>query len=212
VENASSTQEGLTLEKWDKPAVDVHLGVTTYCREVLVRIEVAVRAHSLPRQEVDDAEEALVYAAERAITCVSFRQRHILAPARCYARNLHAAAAFLQGSKDRCLSYIESESGSRMSAVRSAALSPCTGRGPDRGRQGTLAVSLAPLVVAEDALAQPQTLGGNLEKLVVGNEVERLLETQNRGRREPDQNLGGGRPDVRLLLVLADVDHDVVTA
>ena len=58
-------------------------------------------------------------------------------------------------------------------------------------------------------LAKPQVLRRDLEQLVVREEVERLLQAQPRGRRQPDRDVRGRRADVRLLLLAADVDPDV---
>src|SRR5438094_6610243 len=59
------------------------------------------------------------------------------------------------------------------------------------------------------ALAQAQVLGRHLEQLVLGEEVQRLLEALPTRRGQPDRDVRGGRPDVRLLLLPADVDPDV---
>src|SRR5690349_5009992 len=64
----------------------------------------------------------------------------------------------------------------------------------------------------EVTLAQAQVLGRDLEQLVVGEEVERLLQAQFRGGGEPHRDVGSRRADVRLLLLPADVDPDVARA
>src|SRR5207302_2287866 len=61
----------------------------------------------------------------------------------------------------------------------------------------------------EVALAESQVLRRDLEQLVVGEEVQRLLEAQLRGGREPDGDVRCGRTNVGLLLLAADVDADV---
>src|SRR5260370_15060210 len=63
--------------------------------------------------------------------------------------------------------------------------------------------------LGEVALAQPQVLRGHLEELVVGEEIEGLLEAQPGCRREADRHVGGRRADVRLLLLAAHVHADV---
>src|SRR5438093_12762039 len=63
--------------------------------------------------------------------------------------------------------------------------------------------------LSEVTLAQPQVLGGHLQQLVVRQEVERLFEALPARRGQPDRDVRGGRPDVRLLLLPADVDPDV---
>src|SRR6266702_6304590 len=65
------------------------------------------------------------------------------------------------------------------------------------------------LDLREVALPQPKVLRGHLQKLVVGQEVERLLQAQACGRRQPHRDVGGRRAHVRLLLLPAHVDADV---
>src|SRR5260370_14841462 len=46
----------------------------------------------------------------------------------------------------------------------------------------------------------------DLQELVLGKEIERLLEAQLIGRSQPRGDVGGRRPDVGLLLLTAHVD------
>src|SRR5216683_2139939 len=61
----------------------------------------------------------------------------------------------------------------------------------------------------EVAFPQPQVLRSHLQELVVSEEVERLFEAQLAGRSQPHRDVRGGRPDVGLLLLPADIDPDV---
>src|SRR5713226_1490215 len=58
-------------------------------------------------------------------------------------------------------------------------------------------------------LSKPQTLGGDLQKLVVGEEIQGLLQAQPGSRGQPHRDVRGRGPDVRLLLLAAHVDPDV---
>src|SRR6267378_6318443 len=62
------------------------------------------------------------------------------------------------------------------------------------------------------ALAKAKMLRGDLEQLVIGKEVQRLLQAWSRGRRQPHRDIGSRRPDVGLLLLPADIDADVPRA
>ena len=59
-----------------------------------------------------------------------------------------------------------------------------------------------PVGGGQDRLAQAHRLGRHLDGLVVGDELQRLLERQIAGRGQPDQLLGGRRPHVGELLLL----------
>ena len=59
------------------------------------------------------------------------------------------------------------------------------------------------------ALAEPDVLRRHLEQLVIGEEVEALLERHLGGGCEPDHDVGVGGAHVGLLLLLADVDRHI---
>ncbi len=79
MQHAATTQEGLSLWKWNHSTVDVHLGIAAKCGEVLVRIQMTVRTHCLSRLEVNDAVQTGIDTAERAVASVPQVRAHIFA-------------------------------------------------------------------------------------------------------------------------------------
>ena len=70
--------------------------------------------------------------------------------------------------------------------------------------------SLHALFVVENGLAHAQALGGDLQQLVVGQELQALLQAQLPGRHQAQGLVGPGGPHIGHLLLLADVDGDVL--
>jgi hypothetical protein len=68
------------------------------------------------------------------------------------------------------------------------------------------------LVVVQDTLAQPDVLGGDLDQLVLVDELKRGFQREGQGWREKELLVGGGGADVGQLLGLGRVDYDVVAA
>src|SRR6187431_568421 len=79
-------------------------------------------------------------------------------------------------------------------------------------RLARLGGGLRPRVGVEDDLADPDRVGGDLDALVVAAELQALLQRQLARRDQLLEVVGGGGPDVGLLLLLGDVDVHVVRA
>ena len=62
----------------------------------------------------------------------------------------------------------------------------------------------------EDLLAQTDGLGGDLDQLVIGNELDGLLQRKDHGGRQQQLFVGTGGTDGSQLLGLAGVDGDVI--
>ena len=65
-------------------------------------------------------------------------------------------------------------------------------------------------LVVENALADAQALGRDLEQLVVREELQALLQTQLARRHEAQRVVRAGGTGIGQLLFLADVDGDVL--
>ena len=65
-------------------------------------------------------------------------------------------------------------------------------------------------LLAQDRLAHADALRRDLDELVVLDELETLLQTEHRRRRELERLVRAGRTGVRNMLLLADVHRDVV--
>src|SRR5256885_9181573 len=95
----------------------------------------------------------------------------------------------------------------------SAGASPATDSIPSRsvgyssGFHGPPGPGLSNL--GQVALAQAQVLRGHLEQFVVGQEVQGLLQALPAGRGQAHGDVRGGRADVGLLLLAANIDADV---
>ena len=70
--------------------------------------------------------------------------------------------------------------------------------------------SLHALFVVENGLAHAQALGGDLQQLVIGQELQALLQAQLPGRHQAQGLVGPGGPHIGHLLLLADVDGNVL--
>src|SRR5581483_66353 len=77
------------------------------------------------------------------------------------------------------------------------------------GRLSGSGLRAAAVVFVEDDLAQAEVLGGNLEALVVVEELQALFQRELPRRREQDRVVGGVGAHVGELLALGDVDHQV---
>ena len=64
--------------------------------------------------------------------------------------------------------------------------------------------------MVEDALAQTQALGGDLQDLVVGQELQALLQGENARGHQAQGLVGAGGAHIGQLLFAADVDGDVL--
>src|SRR3954447_26757963 len=87
------------------------------------------------------------------------------------------------------------------------------GREPRAARSATglerpAALALA-LVLREEPLPEADRLGRDLDQLVLGDELEGVLEGQRRWRREAERLVVGMGPDVGELLLLGRVDVHV---
>ena len=65
-------------------------------------------------------------------------------------------------------------------------------------------------LMVENALADAQALGRDLEQLVVREELQALLQTQLARRHEAQRVVGARGAGVGQLLLLADVDDDIL--
>src|ERR1035438_2064759 len=63
-----------------------------------------------------------------------------------------------------------------------------------------------PRGLVEDDLTQADGLGGHLDALVVGDELEGLLQREEQGGSQADRLVRRGRADVGLLLLLGGID------
>ena len=95
VQDTPPAEKRLALQEGNQLAVHDHVGIPLKCREVLVRVEVPVRSHSLARLEVDDTEQAVVNAAEGAISRISrWGRNHPFPPTRSDATLVHSDPPF----------------------------------------------------------------------------------------------------------------------
>src|SRR3954470_2493754 len=78
------------------------------------------------------------------------------------------------------------------------------------GRLGLAVLRLAALVLVEGHLAHADGGRRDLHALILGTELQRLLQVQDPRRDEPLELLSGRGPHVGELLLLGDVDVHVV--
>src|SRR5690606_34391147 len=122
-----------------------------------------------------------------------------------------------------CTRYRKKERGPKVNAERKLSRVLCAGRMPiaaaphgdppvraDRVPASTRDPRrLLPFVRLEVPLPEPDRGGRHLHELVVRNELERRFQRQDPGRLQDNVLIRAGRPDVRELLPLADVDLHV---
>jgi hypothetical protein len=68
MEDAAAAQEGVAFRQEHDAPVHIHLGIALGSGEVLIRVEMTVWPHALAGKEVQDAQQALIHAAEGAVT------------------------------------------------------------------------------------------------------------------------------------------------
>src|SRR5512146_1890854 len=97
----------------------------------------------------------------------------------------------------------------------SSSASPARGplsRAYSGGEHRILALGALTVLLLQEALADADTYRGDFHQLVVGDELDRILQRQRNRRRQQDGIILAGGPDVGELLGLDGVHHQIVVA